>query len=237
MTLIKGTLFWLCIIYLPDGYLSQEPPPLVINEVDTLDGDGGFVEIYNPLEQELGLDGFSMITATRSKSQHSDTLAVQHVIDLSGTVIKEKQHYAIVSTVNNGENSLVPLFPNSKWRVFGKADHKNWLRVEQKKFMVVFLIYSPNINILDVAQLKGREKTLFVQGDLLEHIKLYARDYISIKKFNGPSTCHFLESFLKPKQTPRRKQLDAFLEEYTGTAPYSINRCASLGNIFSSRLT
>ena len=159
---------------------AQNPHDVLISEVDTTDPNGYiYVELYSPKLEKIKLDGYSLMTASRSQTKEPDTLSVRHLIDLSGSEIPQGKNYGIITTHNNGRESLVKPFPSQKWKVYGKPD-RNWLKVEDKKFLTIFLMYNPTKPVFNHANRSPNSKYLVVKDDIKEYLDENAVGYVTL---------------------------------------------------------
>lgn len=221
-----NTLLFIISLFLLDGIYGQEDPAkLRISEIDTVDQDGnGFIEVHTPNVLIQGLDGYSLVVSTRSHWKETSSLVAKHIISLNGATIDENKHFGIVSLGDIGSSGLVEVesFPHPNWKVYGNVDRQKWLEIEDKKFIAVFLLYSPDENVFDHVKFTG--KHVYLREELLKFIDSYVIDYVVVRKFNSPNTCKSIDALMKSKQSPKRSILDMFLDEYTGDLPLSINR-------------
>ena len=212
----------------PNPADDPNPSMLMISEVHTSDITGAdFFEIYTKLKgQPVSLENYYVIVAERGGSRQ-DSLQVTQVMDLGKKTLPAHTQYGVITTAEGGITSLVAPFPSADWRTFVPTNLENWLDVKDKKFLSIFLVYSKTKIIPDVLP---AGKKLHIKDQLLEDLKKYAVDYITIKKHNGPSTCKLVDSIVQKRRLSKRMDiLDLFLEEHTRSNLYSlsISRCAS----------
>ena len=168
--MIQGLLLLLCLW--TGGTIAAAPNPhgVLINEIDTTDPNGKiYVELYSPKLEKIKLDGYSLMTASRTQTKEPDTLTVRHLIDLSGAEIPAGTNYGIITTANNGRDSLVKPFPSQKWKVYGKAD-PDWLKVEENKFLSVFLMYNPTQSVFSHANKSPNAKYLVLKDEIKKYL-------------------------------------------------------------------
>lgn len=169
--MVQSLILLLCLLTEEAIAAAPNPHGILISEVDTSDPNGYlYVELYSPKLEKIKLDGYSMMLASRSQTKEPDTLTVRHLIDLSGAEIAAGTNYGIITNHNNGRDSLVKPFPSPKWKVYGKPD-QDWLKVEDQKFLGIFLMYNPTKSVFNHATNNSpKAKKLFVKDDIKAYL-------------------------------------------------------------------
>ena len=212
---------------------NQNPMELLISEVHTSAvGDSltpDFLEVYSRITgHAISLQNYYVVVAERTGIK-PDTLQIVQVMDLGKRQLQNNQ-YGIITTANGGTDSLVAPFPSAEWRTFVPTELNDWLKVKDKKFLSIFLVYSESKIIPDI--LPARQK-LHIKGELFDTLEKHSVDYITIKKHNGPSTCKLVDKIVRRhKQSKAIDVLDLFLPEHGRAMPnvpyyLSISRCAT----------
>ena len=212
---------------------QTNPSNILISEIMVKDrfsvGKSMFLEIarYSD-DDEIVLDGYSVLVATTSTDRNLKTLQVLCAIDLSGTKMKPNQRYGVIgrSAQEAEANDIVPFAPSSKFQLINRQlTSKNWLTVDFNKHLVVFLLYSENKKIFDDVNVWdfgiGAPNKKKMSPGLENYALSNFVDILFINGISAPSTCNVLH-----------KMFNNYLPEVisvmtTSTAPedLSISRC------------
>ena len=226
--------FWMAFDAAVPQADNPNPMGLMISEVHTsaLTGAGlifpEFLEVYSKITGiAISTQNYYVVVAEQT-GVRPDTLQITQLMDLGKRQMAQGSQYGIVQTANGGTDSLVAPFPNAAWRTFVKTDLNDWLRVKEKKFIAIFLVYSEDKIIPDVLP---PGKKLLIKDELLDTLKKKSVDYVAITKHNGPSSCKRIDDIVKwSRQSKAIDILDLFLEEHNRVDAhylYSVSRCAS----------
>ena len=221
------------VLLLLFGYI--QPQTILINEIMTkVTGKSQYLEIArNSADNELDLDGMSIVIAKTSSNRNNKKLEVSLAIDLSGYKLRTGQHFAVIGRHESEMegNDLIAFEPSSpKIQLVNKQlTAYNWLDVEPTKYMIIFLVHSTSKKIFDdkvIWPYQYGHHSLKNMGDDLEHYLL--SNFIDLLFVHGLSvtkTCKDVERLFVPEHLD---EIHSILTTASSLDDLSISRCGLL---------
>ena len=228
-------LLLVCNCNVSDG--NDNPKKILISEVLTKDRSATHQSMFLELERytssiDIGLDGYSVVVAQTSTSTNrasKKSLEVLLAIDLSDKKMVEGQKFMVIGRDHQeaGNYDTVPFQPNSKFRLVNKQlNSYNWLSVEDKRHVIIFLVYSDSKTIFEDNSVwpyssgPGNKKKM--DPDLETYILANLVDVLIVHGISAPETCNVLHSLFVPEHLD---EVNSFYNPIMASRAISISRC------------
>ena len=216
---------------------NENPKKILISEILTKDRSSVRESMFLELERytsyiDIDLDGYSVVVAQTSISTNrasKKSLEVLLAIDLSGNRLLEGQKYMVIGrNPQEARNyDIVPFKPSSKFKlVNSQLNSYNWLNVEDKRHLVIFLVYSSNKKIFEDPSVwpysTGPANQKKMVPDLEHYILSNLIDVVIINGIHAADTCNALHTLLVPEHVD---EIDSFFNPISASNTLSISRC------------
>ena len=205
---------------------------ILINEIMTkVTSKSQYLEIArNSAETELNLDGHSILIAKTSTDRNNKRLQVSVAIDLSGHTMQIGQRFLVVGRHESETeaNDIIPFIPTSPalQLVNKQLNAYNWLEIEPKRYMVIFLVHSPDKKIFEdqtIWPFKMGHHRMTNMGDELQHYLLSNfLDIFFVRGTSVPPVCKELNRFFVPEHLD---EVHSIVTTGSSLDDLSISRC------------
>ena len=216
---------------------NENPRKILISEVLTKDRSSAHESMFLELERytsytDISLNGYSIVVAQTSTSANrasQKSLEVSMAIDLSGERMLEGQKFAILGrNPQEAQNyDIVPFKPSSRFKLVNSLlNSYNWLNVEDKRHLVIFLMYSSSKTIFEDVSVwpysKGPANQKKMVSDLEHYILSNLIDVLIINGIGAPDTCNVLQTLFVPEHMD---EINSFINPITASNTLSVSRC------------
>ena len=192
---------------------DSNPHNILLNEFFVRDqpaaGKSHYIEIARyKKDDEISLKGYSIVVATTNKNL-SPQLETVLAIDLSDVVLRAGQRYGVIgrSEQEMEDDDIIGWKPSPNLQLVNmQLKSHNWLKVADKKHIIIFLVYSSSTRIFQdptIWSFVGNKKKM--EEPLQQYILTNLVDVFLIRGISTPNTCKGMNVQVKRKFNVAKK--------------------------------